>query len=169
MLTSSILFHSYIVFGVISTIIVLLIVAIFISMGPLFSHSFEILNSICFNPLLALFMSLLENSFALSETLLPMLGPKFIASFVSDSDGGFRSRSRFSLNVQLSSIKAYCSFLIFFGFLLGSDFFRKTPYFLPSFTGALAHYAHVLLFGARIKFKITLMFLIDRVFVQVWA
>ena len=67
-------------------------------------------------------MSLLKKGFALSITLLPMLGPKFRAIFVLDSNGGFRSRVRLSLNVKLSSIKAYRSVHILFSILLASDF-----------------------------------------------
>ena len=106
-------------------------------------------------------MSFLDLGFALSVTLLPMLGPKFSAIFVFDFDGGFRSRVRLSLNVQLPFIKAYCSFHIFFGFLLVKRFFRKISQFLLSFIGALAHDAHILIFGALVKFKITLMPLVD--------
>ena len=77
---------------------------------------FIISNSFCFIPLNALFLLFHDRSFALSGTLLPMLGPKFRENFVFDSNVGFRSGVRLSLNVQLFFIKAYCRLRIFFGF-----------------------------------------------------
>ena len=66
--------------------------------GIIFAH-FIIIISFYFKPFKALFLLFHDISFALSPTLLPMLGPKFSAHFVFDSNGGFRSRVRLTLNV----------------------------------------------------------------------
>ena len=114
-------------------------------------------------------MLLLEKCFALYVIFLPMLRPKFKTKFFYNFNGGFRPSIRLSLNVQLTCIKAYCSFDIFFSFLFCIVFLRKIIQFLFSFTGALAHHAHILPSGALIKFNITLMLLINREFFQVFC
>ena len=61
-----------ILFGILSITIGVFIVALFIIR---ISIAFRRFTPFCFIPLHALFMTLLEKSFALSVTLLPMFGP----------------------------------------------------------------------------------------------